>query len=107
MYYLFVWCSDQVIETIARVLLALEHEVTVFGPVIIFDEFCHDTELLPRLLADLKRTSALSIAREVASPILGKFDVLLPPELVHAEYARRRLDVDGAIAYLEQEINRR
>lgn len=100
MLYLFVWDSDQVIETIARVLLAMEQEVMVYGPAIITDAFCDPAELIDVLLEELRCLHGADIARSIMLVDLGKFDGLLSRSILCDEYARRRLDVKGAVGYL-------
>ena len=100
-WHMFPWVGDRVLHTIELILLTKQVEVVVGGPSLYIE--ARSPRLLEQQWSSILSEpppSALQLARVVENKRTEKFHQYLSEELLCADYASSRLDVEGALKVL-------
>jgi ATP-dependent Lhr-like helicase len=104
---LFVWAGDRTINTVLVLLSwrglkvsksGMSLEIRDATPGMVLDHL--------RTLLEGERPQSATLAESVENKIIDKHDTYLRPDLLDANYASKRLDVDGASKQLERILSR-
>jgi len=100
--YFFCWAGDRAMNTLAAILRSKGLKAENEGIAIVALNVSPD-HLRSCLHAMLKegQPDALELARSVANKACEKYDLFLTDELLSAEYAASKLDVEGALSTLK------
>ncbi len=98
----FCWTGDRVVNTLQVLLGQRDLEVERTGPVLTVSKTSRET-LIGHLreLRDSEPMDARVLASSLHNQAVNKYDPLLPPDLLAADYAARELDVEAATRFLE------
>lgn len=97
----FFWTGDRVVNTLQVLLGQRDLEVQRSGPVLTVRKTSRETLIgLLRELRDSEPVDARVLASSLHNQAVNKYDSLLPPDLLAADYAVRELDVEAATRFL-------
>lgn len=95
---LFPWAGDRTLDTLARMLAVSGMEAARDGPAVLIARTSAD-DVVDALRVILEQApSAIDLARGIRNKRVEKHHRFLGEELLSADYASARLDVDGACA---------
>ncbi|MBI2354797.1 MAG: DEAD/DEAH box helicase [Deltaproteobacteria bacterium] len=95
--YLFCWMGDRVMDTLAAMLRSKGMKAVNEGiAIVVTNASLEEVQKCLRTLQKEGQPDAFELARSVLNKATGKYDLFLTDELLSADYAASKLDVEGA-----------
>ncbi len=99
--YFFVWDNDRVLNTLKTISTLAGFAADSVGPCLVIDDPSIDDQFPKALLDNLESIDLEEIKETIQAQPLGKFDVVLPKELLREAYVREKIDIEETINYLK------
>lgn len=103
--YFFVWDNDRVLNTLKAISTLSGYAADAIGPCLVIDEPSIDKHFPKVLLDSLESMDVEEIKDNIQAQPLGKFDGVLPKDLLREAYVHEKIDCESTIIYLKSLIS--
>lgn len=103
---LFLWAGDRIVNTMHVLLSQRGYQASKTGMTLKIQD-CRPEELLEELqhIVNSESPKPPHLAESVENKIIDKHDRYLPKDLLNANYASKRLDIEGTIREIESIVD--